>query len=337
MFPLNADSLKIVNKELSESNYRYPQVPGESDLLDCLASKHNTRIDNIVVSTTTKILFKSFIDSYLQKSDEVLLIEPIWSFYKEVLTTNSIKFHSVQLNQEMMLIKEDLLKVFQANKQIKLIVLNNPNNPTGKVFCKNELLILQEILIEKDIKLLVDEVFSDLIFDNNSNFISIKDLYDLDKIIVLNSASKNYGLPGLKISYMITSPETVKQVAHYLNRYGLIPPIFIQNIFRNEVESLEYHNQNLQTVKEKFQLIKKLVHRTSTLDLDISQAGLTLFPKLKVLPNDPEWHLTLLRDYKVSVIPGSAFGYADRIRICFAHLNEQKIKAGIEAIDNYLR
>jgi len=298
--------------------------------------KHNVNKDNIVISTTTKILFKSFLDTNLSNEDEVLLVEPIWSFYKDILTSNSIKFHSVLLNQEMKLVKEDLLKALSTNKKIKLIVLNNPNNPTGKIFSKVELLSLKEILAENDVKLLVDEVFSDLTFDSDSKFISIKDLIDLDRIIILNSASKNYGLPGLRISYMISSSAIIKQVAQYLDNYGLIPPIFIQNVFSNEINDSEGHDKNLLKVKEKFQLIRDLIHKMKTLELDVSEAGLTLFPKVKVSLNDPNWQLALLKNYKVSVIPGSAFGYDNRIRICFAHLDDQKIRQGIETIDNFL-
>lgn len=326
--------------ELRNGQYRYPKASGEESLLIALANKYKVNSTNIAISTGVKILFKAVLDNILKKDEEVILIDPIWSSYKEILEKSHCGFYQYRLNSNFELDPKEFSNFIEGHTKVKLVVLNNPNNPTGKVFTRKELMNIVNLAKKYNLILAVDEVFSDLVFYDDTEFTSIrdtvKDINDYD-LIIFNSSSKSYGLPGFRISYMISKSKFTQEIISYLSAYSLESPTFLQLGFLNEIRDKIKHHNDIEKVKTKYLEISKLIKESQTLSLDISKGGLTIFPQILIdLKKYPDWSIKLLSDEKISVIPGEAFGYKNRMRICFAHLDMETIWEGIRRIDRFL-
>ena len=135
----------------------------------------------------------------LDPGDEVLIYEPYWvSYTEEVKLCNgvpiTIPYHESISNTEKYI-----------TKNTKCIIINNPQNPTGKIYTENELEQILNLAKKYDLYILSDEAYSDFI-PINTSFHSMGKIDDAKEYsIVCNSMSKNYGISGWRLGYVITN------------------------------------------------------------------------------------------------------------------------------------
>ena len=140
----------------------------------------------------------------LDKGAEVLIPEPAWLSYEEHAKLCGAKIKFIPHNIEVKIIKDFI------TKNTKLLIINNPNNPRGKVYTEEELREIYKIAINKNIFILIDEAYSDFV---NKKFKSMANIApDKKGIIIVNSLSKNLGISGWRIGFIISAPEINKQI-----------------------------------------------------------------------------------------------------------------------------
>lgn len=148
----------------------------------------------------------------LEPGDEVILLEPFYDSYPPVaaLTRADIRYVSLQ-SPDFRLPREKLVKAF--GPRTKAIVINNPQNPCGKVYSKEELTFIASLCAEHEVYAIADEVYEHLVYDGREH-VTLLSLPQLkDRAFVISSTAKTFSMTGWKVGYVIASPELSHAVA----------------------------------------------------------------------------------------------------------------------------
>ena len=193
---------------IDEGRYHYTESKGISILRDTIArvikSKYNVSVDpnnDIIVTVGGRFAVNLAMLESLTAGDEVIVIEPSWPAYKDTSAFIGAKVRVLRtiLEDSWSIDIDRLSKMINSNTRV--IVLNYPNNPTGKIIDVDTLDAIVDIAKSKGITIISDEVYSDLAF--NAKFKSILE-YGYENSIAIHSISKGQGLTGLRLGYAVT-------------------------------------------------------------------------------------------------------------------------------------
>lgn len=265
----------------------------------------------------------------LSEGAEVLLPDPGFPPYEQLanFTKASVKKYNLQFLNAEQTINWDEVRSLITNRT-KLMVINTPHNPTGRVFTQKDKLEFESLLIDfPGLMFVVDEVYRELIFDERSSM-SFNHL--LSRGFVVGSFSKMYPLQGARVGWLVTDNEKMKRIIPYLNNaYGAISS-FGQELAKSFlVRKLNY--QEVYAYAKK-QTQKKL----DELKLTYVEPEGAIYFFLYVGLNEQEIVQTL-KDKGVYVIAGGQFGRngLGYVRICFAQPTEQ-MNSALEIIAHVL-
>ena len=217
-----------------------------------------------------------------------------------------------------------------VNEKTRLILLNNPNNPTGKVIDETVLDKIVQIANDKGITILADEVYSDI------SFVKTKSILDYgDNHVITKSFSKTFAMTGWRIGYVVVKKELADRIMK-LNQITLTNiPVFIQEA---ALKALELRDAIIEKIKEEYQkrtnLACEILSKTK-MKFSRPEAPFYLFPKYSGLDSE-KFTLDLL-DKGVAVAPGTAFGdYREHFRISLTASQKElelALKKICEALD----
>lgn len=315
--------------------YHYSESLGIPELRNKISNYYKKNYDadinqnnEILISAGSKPIIFMVLQTILNPEDEVLIPEPAWLSYPE-----QIKL----ANGVPVLIPYDCptsdFKKY-VNEKTKALILNNPNNPAGKVYSKEELKELYTYFRERGIYIIVDEAYSDFI--ESDNFISMVNIVpDKDGIIVVNSLSKNLGISGWRVGYVISTPEIIYNVLK-LNQHLITCPstillLYLEKYFDKMVENTlpqakEVTNKRNNIEKYIRSIGLKTLGGSSTFYIFINLDGYKY--------SSLDFALYLLFKYKIAVVPGLAYGKSTErfIRIGVGAETEEDLKQSIKII-----
>lgn len=148
------------------------------------------------------------MQSFLNPGDEVLLFEPCWLSYADMIALNEgiAKFIPSKNNLHP---DVDRLEEF-VSPRTKIIVINNPNNPSGYVFNWNELKNIVEIAAKHDLLIISDEIYDRIVFTKFNSLSQFEN--ERDRIVVVNGFSKTYAMTGWRIGYVLASEKIISKI-----------------------------------------------------------------------------------------------------------------------------
>ncbi|MGL5718388.1 MAG: pyridoxal phosphate-dependent aminotransferase [Paraclostridium sp.] len=334
-----------------ESNLsKYDMVPGLKVLRDEICNKLSIENkcsfspDEIVVSSGAKHAITNTLLALTNPGDEVLVPKPYWVSYPEMVKlVNAIPiFIDTDKSNDFKLTK-DILKQYITPKT-KMLFLNNPSNPTGAVYTKEELLDIASMCLENNIYILADEIYERINYNNN--FTSISSLgEDIKNIsIIVNGFSKSAAMTGLRIGYTASNKEIAKAIStiqgHLVSHPSLTSQYIAYGALKecsddmSDMVKVYKHRRNL--VVEKLNKIKDLGYVTPDgafyifIDLSLYKTKLDFKDSFSI-----EICNQLLDKYEVAAVPGIAFGLDDYIRISYA-CNEHNFLTGIDRLNDFL-
>lgn len=292
-----------------QKGYHYSESRGLKELREKIcqyyAQQYKAKVDpetEMVISAGSKPLIYMAFQAVLNPGDEVLIHEPAWLSYPEQIKLANGVPRFIPYDCEI----GEFEKYITA--RTRMIVLNNPNNPAGRMYNKSELEKLYEICRPKGIYILIDEAYSDFVTDGS--FESMAHIIpDKDGIIVLNSLSKNMGISGWRVGYAISNKDVIYNILK-LNQHLITCPSTILLLYL-----AKYFDEICKiTVPQ----VKEIVKKRAEVDEYIKQIGLEvldgtatfyLFVNIGDYKYDSlELALYLLTKYHISVVPGLAYG-----------------------------
>ncbi|MGD0645130.1 MAG: pyridoxal phosphate-dependent aminotransferase [Candidatus Bathyarchaeia archaeon] len=288
---------------------KYSSAYGENNLREKLAEFHGVKTDNVVITAGSKWGIFATMFLMMKSGGNVIIPTPYWTAYD--LIAKSLGAQTKLLRTEL----EDDWKVDldklegMINKDTRMIILNNPNNPTSKVMDPKTLDGIVELANEKGVTILSDEVYGTI------SFVKTKSILEYNgNHILSNGFSKTFTMTGWRIGYLIANKPLVDSITK-LNQITINNvPVFIQEA---ALKAMEIEEQLVTKVKEEYEERAKMASKTLTKAgflFSKPEAPFYVFPKRKGL-NSEKFTLDLL-DKGVAIAPGTAFGdYREHFRI----------------------
>ncbi len=314
--------------------YHYSHSRGLLELREKIALYYNRHYaasiasEDMIISAGSKPLIYMCIQAAVNPGEEVIIHEPAWLSYQEQarLVGASVKF--IPYDEPCVQFEK-----YFTDKS-KILILNNPNNPAGSTYCKEDLLMLYQQCRSRDIYLLVDEAYSDFVLDKS--FVSMASLVpDLDGIIVINSLSKNMGMSGWRIGYAIASQEFLMTLLKLNQHLITCAPTILQQYLATYFDDiLSYTLPQVRAVVEKRQ---RIAIRMNELGLRYLPGSATFYFFVETTPYAGNIHnmaLYLLLEKGICVVPGSAYGEttAGFVRIAIGTESEERIDHALQIL-----
>jgi methionine aminotransferase len=206
-FNCSEELINLFHKYLLGGYNQYAPMAGVLELREMISDKtfslyskrYNPENEITITSGATEALF-SAITAVVSPGDEVIIFEPAYDSYVPIVQLNRGKPVLIPLNEQDFSIDWDMVKDSITNKT-KLIILNSPHNPTGSVISFDDLHKFEEVVRNKDIYIISDEVYEHIIFDGLKH-ISISESEELSKkSFIISSFGKTFHTTGWKVGY----------------------------------------------------------------------------------------------------------------------------------------
>ena len=330
---------EIVKKSLSEvfdeGFMKYGQARGMPKFREALAKyisqKFNAEItqENIIVSPGARFSIFSAITTLLNPGDEMIVIEPAWPAYKDCALNSGIKIRTINttLEKKWEPSIEEIKNTINSNT--KMIVLNYPNNPTGKILPEKLQDAIIDLAKENNLYVLSDEIYSQYAKTNWKSILS----YNYEKSIITQSFSKSHAMTGFRIGYAITSKEIIEKMVKLeaLCLTNVSEPI--QYVAMKALESDTSNNSKL--IQNR---LDKLSDKAKEMGLEfmIPDGAMYIFAKINQKDFDGVEFANNSLEKGLAVAPGEGFGnYKNFIRIS-ACQDEKTLMEGMHILGNIM-
>lgn len=312
-----------------------PGLPELRELIEIHLARENMYYDwqnEIIITAGAIEAISATILAITSPGDEIIIPEPTYTSYREVITLAGCVPVFVPLNEEKGWALE-LEKFEQAiTPKTKAIFYCNPNNPTGTIYTKDQLLELAKLAEKHNLYLISDEVYKDLVFDASDKFFSLAEIPDLrKKVIRIFSFSKTYAMTGWRVGYLHSDQSVAKEILKVHDSLVTCAPVVSQYAAMGALEMAE---DDVKKFNKKYKLRRDLIcQRLDRLKNVFGYVKPTssyyVFPKISdniKLENieyrySRSWQmaLKLLEEIQVAVVPGIAFGPngENHVRISF--------------------
>ena len=315
---------------------KYGSAKGMSQFRSALAKKISETFDvktvqeNILVSPGARFSVYLAISTLLNPGDEIIIIEPAWPAYKDCALNAGVKVKVIKTTLESKW-EPNINQIEEAiTPHTKMIVLNYPNNPTGKILPINVQDEIIELAIKNDLYVLSDEVYSQYSYKEWKSVLS----YNYKKSIVTQSFSKSHSMTGFRIGYAIA-------IAEIINKMSELQALCLTNVSEPiqfvALEALDADtSNNTNIIKSRLELLTREAKEIG-LDFVEPDGSMYLFAKVPKDEFDSGEFANSLLEYGLAVAPGVGFGdYKDFIRIS-ACRDEKELMDGISILRRYLK
>ena len=284
-------------------------------------------------SEAIDLAFRAMVD----EGDEVLIPQPSYVSYEPCAVLADAVPVIIELKEEneFRLTAEEVLE--KVTDKTKILVLPFPNNPTGAIMEKEDLEKIAKVVIEKDLYVLSDEIYGELSY--KSKHVSIASLPGMkERTILINGFSKAYAMTGWRLGYAC-GPEAIMKQMVKIHQYAIMcAPTTSQYA---AVEALRNGDEDVRVMREEYN------HRRRFLLNEFKRLGLPcfepygafyVFPCVKKFGmSSDEFCTRLLKEEKLAVVPGTAFGDCGEgyIRISYAY-SLDNLKAAMERFERFI-
>jgi aspartate/methionine/tyrosine aminotransferase len=322
--------LRAAAEAVLEGANQYSNTWGEAALRQAIAAKvareRGIEVDPATEITVTCGATEGMMDVMLalaNPGDEVILFEPGYENYRQIVVATGMKSRFVRLHlPTWSLDEQELAAAF--NPRTKLVVINTPNNPTGKVLSREELQIVAALCQQWNVLCLSDEVYEHLVFDGGQHHSMIEIAGMRERTAVVNSLSKTYSVTGWRIGYVLAPPQLTAAVrkVHDVTTYCAPTPLQAAAVVALGLPASYYRGLCATLERNRNRLREALAD--SGFRCYPARGGYFLMTDLGDFGcrSDQELCEYLISAIGVAAVPGSAFyarpgGGSDLMRFCF--------------------
>jgi aspartate aminotransferase/aminotransferase len=286
----------------------------------------------ILITAGSKPVIFFCMQATLNVGDEILIHEPGWLSYQEQARLVGATPRFIPYTCPI----DDFCHHF--SEKTKMLVINNPNNPAGKVFKKEELESIYKQCRSKGIYVLVDEAYSDYVIDEEFHSMA-KIVGDKEGILVVNSLSKNMGMSGWRVGYVIATPLLISNILKLNQHIITFAPTILQYYmarYFKEVTAITLP-QVLEVVKKR----QRVAMMMDELGIKRMEGTSTFYFLISIDPFEGtslEFALHLLLIHQIAVVPGSAYGEstARYVRVGIGTESEERIYDSLLVINDLI-
>lgn len=328
---------------------KYTPASGMSELKEAVCKKFESfnhihyEANQIVISNGAKHSLTNIFSAILNPLDEVLIPSPYWLSYPEIvkLADGVPVFIRCEKSKDYKITAKQLADA--VTEKTKVFILNNPGNPTGALYTKEELEEIAKVAIEKDFYIIADEIYEHLVYTNQP-FVSIaslgKEIYE--RTITCSGVSKSYSMTGWRIGYTGSSKEIARLMGNIQSHQTSNPNSIAQ---KAAIEALTGEQKSIEQMRQEFDRRRNYIYQKilgipyiSTIIpqgafyvfVDVSEL-LSMKYKNETIKTAAQLAKILIEDYQVAVVPCEDFGFDDHIRLSYA-ISMEQIEKGLDRI-----
>ena len=292
---------------------------------------------NITVTCGSTEAMMASLKAIINPGDEIVIFEPFYENYgPDCLLSGAAPRYARLRPPDWSFDFDELEQIF--NSKTKAIVINTPNNPTGKVFSEEELRFIAGLCVKYDAIAVTDEIYEHILYDGHVH-LSIASLPEMaDRSITINSISKTYSLTGWRVGWAIASDRITREIrkVHDFLTVGSAAPLqegaaFALTLDEDYYRWLAGFYQNARDTLY-YALLETELHPYRPAGAYYIMCECTDFIQQHQLPNSLELAYFLVKNIGIATVPGSSFysdpGYGQfQIRFCFCKNSETLQKA----------
>lgn len=342
---------KAAIQAINSGNTKYTPVDGMLILKEAIVQKFknennlNYLADQIIVSTGCKQSIYNLCQATLNLGDEVLIPSPYWVSYPEIVKLSDATPVFVNTTSETDFKITGKILEESITKKTRMLLLNSPSNPSGFIYTADDLKDIGEVLKNyPDIIIASDDIYEHVIFDNKkfTNILNIcPDLYD--QTVVLNGVSKAYAMTGWRIGYAAGHIDIIGAMKKIQSQSTSCTCSIAQSAAKAALEGGGKEISDMVNEYEtRSEFLHKELNKIKGINYKKPEGSFYAFVnvdgvinRISSINDDFELAEYLLNKAGVAVVPGTAFGSPNHIRISFA-TSLENLKKAVNRIKNLL-
>lgn len=339
---------------INNNDTRYTPASGTLELRQAICDrlKEDMGVEytpkQICVSNGAKPCVYVAAHAIINPGDEVILPAPFWVSYSEIVKMVGgvpVIIHTKE-SDNFKLTAQELREAITP--KTKAMIFNNPSNPTGMMYSREELEALAQVCVEEDIYVISDEIYYDLVYDGEE-FVSLASISPeiKERTLLVNGVSKSYAMTGWRIGYVAANDQISKLIANYLSHCTGSPCSISQ---KAAVEALRAPQDSVESMRLAFERRRNyMVERMNSIEgvSCVKPHGafyvLMNIEKLigkelhgTVIRNSDDFGNLFLKYGKVAVVPGTSFNAPNFVRWSYA-TSIENIKEGLNRLERFLK
>lgn len=293
--------------------------------------------DEIMITVGGSEAIDGALRAMLDAGDEVILPQPSYVSYEPCIVLADGVPVIVELKEEndFKLTREQLEKA--VTDKTKILIMPFPNNPTGAIMTKEELQPIVDFVIEHDLFVISDEIYSELTY--SGNHVSIGAFPGMkERTIVINGFSKSYAMTGWRLGYACGPKVIIKQILKIHQFAIMCAPTTSQYA---AIEALRHGDDDVEKMRDEYDRRRRfLLNAFDEMGIECFEpyGAFYMFPSIKKFGmSSDEFATILLKEEKIAVVPGTAFGDCGEgfLRISYAYSIDD-LKAALERIGRFI-
>ena len=321
---------------LEDGGIGYTPLWGLDELRDEIADFESHKADydrqNIMATTGGIGALYCIFSTLCEPGDSIIFNDPCWSVYPMLANCSTAELRQVPYFSDGELDVEAIEDA--VDDTTKAIVINSPENPTGRVYTREEIQTLAGIAERHDLRIIGDEVYDRLTYGRDH--VSVAEVAP-ERSLVVNSMSKNFAMTGWRLGWVATTDTDLLHDMGKLNRSTTACPNFLAQ--HAAMAALRESQAYVEEMRQAYQARKEVIEdELDRLGLDYvePEGAIYIFPDV----GQDSWNFAerLMEEAKVSVVPGSPSGTASstNVRICFGAVGQDRIREGMDRLGAFL-
>lgn len=294
--------------------------------------------DEIMVSVGASEAIDSLFRVLIDDNDEVILLKPAYVAYEPLVSMCGGVAKTIELKEEndFKLTPDELEKAI--TDKTKILLLNFPSNPTGGVMSKEDLDKIVPIIKKHEILVISDEIYAELSYDfKHTSIASYKEIKD--QVLLVSGFSKAFAMTGWRLGYVCGNKTIIDALKSFRDYSVMGPTTFVQY---GGIEAMRGGDNDIEMMKAEFERRRNyVVNRLNEIGLKCNKphGAFYVFPNVSITGlNGYDFSMKLVKDKKVAVVPGIAFGgdSENNIRISYASKMED-LKEALDRIEEFVK
>lgn len=339
--------LDAVNRALQTGKTHYPPVAGIVELRDAAANWMNRLYgcayarEHTLVTSGGKFGLYLLLQSLLNESDNVLVVAPYWVSYPSMVQLAGGTTTIVQTTEQTGWKVSPSAIEAACTDATKILIINNASNPTGVLYSREEMDAIIAVARKKNLFVISDEVYSTLVYDDQSFVSAGSHAEAYEKIIVIQSASKNFAMTGLRVGFVFGSPEIISVLEKMQGQSTSGAASICQWAAFAAIEESDAISLHIRsTMQSRRDVFVETWKETFGASITVPQSALYAFMPLANLgifdEHSTDACMRILEEGNVALVPGAPFGAEGYVRCSFGD-TEENIREAIRALHIYLK
>lgn len=324
--------LDAARKALQEGRTRYTPAPGLPELRAEIAEHMTHRgvaceASQVVVSTGGKQALHNIFQALLSAGDEVLLPAPCWVSYPALIELTGATPVILPPTDTGIFSPEQLEAA--CTPKTRAVIINSPNNPSGQVISAEEMSALERLACERDLIVISDELYADLVYDGVRHVSPASRPALADRTVIVGGFSKSYALTGWRLGWSVTPTDVAAAISAFQSHTTSNPNSLAQYAV---LGALAGACDDVERMRQAFDRRRRLVVDGLSALEGVScpepHGAFYAFPDVRAwmdragFDDDVALSTWLLETHKLAVVPGMAFAAPGRVRLSYAASDE---------------